>query len=146
MAHSIATKKSLLSKLEALYQITDLCTNIFFKVVISGVLRGSGRQYIGAIVNFIAYYIIGIPLAVVFGFKTDLGVFGIWIGMAIGNFTQVRLSTIFWCPFCYRAMYLVFLLQCLVFVLVLVFTNWQKESEKVFLTIKQNSHFRHFFH
>lgn len=39
--------------------------------------------------NFIAYYIIGIPLAIVFGFKTSLGVLGIWIGMAIGNFSQV---------------------------------------------------------
>ena len=58
--------------------------------MISGVLRGSGRQYIGAIVNFIAYYVIGIPLAVVLGYKANLSVFGIWIGMAIGNFAQVR--------------------------------------------------------
>ena len=60
--------------------------------MISGVLRGSGRQYIGAIVNFIAYYIIGIPLAVLLGFKTSLSIRGIWIGMAIGNFAQVATS------------------------------------------------------
>ena len=59
------------------------------QVVMGGVLRGSGRQYIGAIVNFIAYYIIGIPLAVVLGFKTTLGIIGIWIGMAIGNLLLV---------------------------------------------------------
>ena len=62
---------------------------VLFQVVISGILKGSGRQYIGAIVNFVAYYIIGIPLAVVIGFKTHLGVIGIWIGMTIGNFAQV---------------------------------------------------------
>ena len=57
--------------------------------MISGILKGSGRQYIGAIVNFFAYYVIGIPLAVVIGIKTNLGIIGIWIGMAIGNFAQV---------------------------------------------------------
>ena len=56
-----------------------------------GVLRGSGRQYIGAITNFIGYYIIGIPLGAVLGFKTTLGIIGIWIGMTIGNLLIVSL-------------------------------------------------------
>lgn len=59
------------------------------QAVIGGALRGSGRQYIGAIVNFIAYYIIGLPLGAVICFKADMGILGIWIGMSIGNFTQV---------------------------------------------------------
>lgn len=57
--------------------------------MISGALRGSGRQYIGAIVNFMAYYVIGLPLGVVFCYKVNLGLFGIWIGMMVGNLTQV---------------------------------------------------------
>ena len=65
------------------------CLTDTLQVVMGGVLRGSGRQYIGAIVNFIAYYIIGIPLAIVLGFKTTLGIIGIWIGMAIGNLLLV---------------------------------------------------------
>ena len=57
--------------------------------MIGGVLRGSGRQYIGAVVNFITYYVIGIPIGSVLGLKTDLGVLGLWVGMAIGNGIQV---------------------------------------------------------
>jgi MATE family multidrug resistance protein len=59
------------------------------QVVMGGVLRGSGRQYIGAVVNFIAYYVIGIPIGAVLGLKTNLGVIGLWSGMAIGNALQV---------------------------------------------------------
>ena len=44
---------------------------------------------IGAIVNFIAYYVIGLPVGAVIGFKTDLGVLGIWLGMLAGNVVQV---------------------------------------------------------
>ena len=45
---------------------------------------------LGAIVNFIAYFIIGLPLGIVLGFKTDLRLLGIWIGMLVGNVSQVR--------------------------------------------------------
>lgn len=50
---------------------------------------GAGQQYIGAIVSFVGYYIIGLPLGVVIGFKTDLGLFGIWIGMTVAVISQV---------------------------------------------------------
>lgn len=60
------------------------------QVVLSGMLRGSGRQYIGAMINFVAYYIIGIPIGVLLGFKADLKVIGLWSGMVIGNVMQVN--------------------------------------------------------
>ena len=53
-------------------------------------MKGSGRQYIGAVTSFVAYYIIGIPVGIVLGFKTDLGVIGLWAGMTIGNAVQVN--------------------------------------------------------
>lgn len=55
-------------------------------------MRGCGRQYVGAVVSFIAYYIIALPLGAAIGFKTELGLFGIWIGMLVGNVAQVSLS------------------------------------------------------
>jgi len=39
--------------------------------------------------NFISYYIIGIPIGVLLGFKTDLQLLGILIGMLIGNLVHV---------------------------------------------------------
>ncbi|VAH70916.1 unnamed protein product [Triticum turgidum subsp. durum] len=41
--------------------------------VLSGIVRGCGQQKIGAFVNFIAYYLVGIPAALVFTFKCHLG-------------------------------------------------------------------------
>jgi len=48
-----------------------------------GVLRGCGRQVLGAAYNFVAYYIIGLPLASVFAFVLDFGLQGLWGGVAI---------------------------------------------------------------
>ena len=41
--------------------------------------------------NFITYYVIGIPIGSVLCLKTDLGVMGLWVGMAIGNGIQVSM-------------------------------------------------------
>ena len=54
-------------------------------------LRGSGRQYIGTIMNFVGYYIIGLPLrlGITLAIKVKWGVHGLWIGMAAGNIAHV---------------------------------------------------------
>lgn len=53
--------------------------------------RGSGRQNIGAYVNLAAYYIFGIPTAVLLGFKLKMGGRGLWIGITVGSFAQALL-------------------------------------------------------
>ncbi|KAI9176356.1 hypothetical protein LWI28_001781 [Acer negundo] len=58
--------------------------------ILSGVAIGSGWQAIVAYVNIITYYFIGLPIGCVLGFKTSLGVAGIWWGMIVG----VSLQTI----------------------------------------------------
>ena len=70
------------------YSLWPLIYSIL-QVVIGGVLRGSGRQYIGAIMNFIGYYIIGLPLGITLAIKVKWGVLGLWIGMATGNIVHV---------------------------------------------------------
>ncbi|KAH7352975.1 hypothetical protein KP509_19G073200 [Ceratopteris richardii] len=50
--------------------------------VACGALRGSARQTVGALINFAAFYVIGIPLAILLGFKFKLGLLGLWIGLA----------------------------------------------------------------
>ena len=62
---------------------------IFPQVTIAGILRGSGRQYIGAIANFICYYAIGLPVGITLALKTDMGTIGLWTGLAAGNIVQV---------------------------------------------------------
>ncbi|KAL7748855.1 ethionine resistance protein [Sorochytrium milnesiophthora] len=50
--------------------------------VASGVLRGCGKQTIGAAVNLVAYYVVGMPLCIFFTFRLELGIAGIWWGLA----------------------------------------------------------------
>ncbi|XP_057571438.1 multidrug and toxin extrusion protein 2 isoform X1 [Hippopotamus amphibius kiboko] len=46
-----------------------------------GVLRGTGRQAFGAVVNAVMYYVVGLPLGIVLIFVVGLGVAGLWLGM-----------------------------------------------------------------
>ncbi|BFG14630.1 hypothetical protein CerSpe_009040 [Prunus speciosa] len=56
--------------------------------VLSGVIRGSGQQKIGAYVNLGAYYLMGIPTSVVLAFVLHLGGKGLWIGIIVALFSQ----------------------------------------------------------
>ncbi|XP_056412880.1 multidrug and toxin extrusion protein 2-like isoform X3 [Hyla sarda] len=51
--------------------------------VSSGVLRGIGRQKIGAIIFAIGYYILGLPVAVALMFAANQSIKGLWYGMIL---------------------------------------------------------------
>jgi len=51
---------------------------------LSGVLRGCGRQSLGAWVNLLGYWLIALPSGAFFAFYLHLGVLGLWIGMFTG--------------------------------------------------------------
>ncbi|KAJ6811146.1 protein DETOXIFICATION 12-like isoform X2 [Iris pallida] len=59
--------------------------------VLSGVARGCGWQNIGAYVNFGAFYLFGIPVAVVLGFLLHIRGKGLWIGILGGATLQTLL-------------------------------------------------------
>ncbi|KAM3936103.1 multidrug and toxin extrusion protein 2-like [Leptodactylus fuscus] len=63
-----------------------------------GVLRGMGRQRIGAITNVIGYYVIGLPLGISLMFLVKLGVIGFWTGMLC----PVVLQTCIYVPYILR--------------------------------------------
>ncbi|WOK99920.1 hypothetical protein Cni_G08632 [Canna indica] len=81
--------------------------------VLSGIARGSGWQHLGAYVNFGAFYLVGIPVAIVLGFPLHLGGKGLWIGIVCGSTTQ-----------------------SILLVLITSFTNWRHQAnmarERVF--------------
>ncbi|KAI5012114.1 hypothetical protein ZWY2020_024248 [Hordeum vulgare] len=62
--------------------------------VLSGVSRGCGWQHLGAYVNLGAFYLVGIPVALFFGFTMQLRGMGFWIGMIAGGATQVTLLSV----------------------------------------------------
>lgn len=61
----------------------------------SGVVRGCGQQAKGAGVNVVTYWCIGLPLAVLLAFPGQLGVAGLWGGLACTTTLQaVVMSTL----------------------------------------------------
>ncbi|XP_048137499.1 protein DETOXIFICATION 29-like isoform X2 [Rhodamnia argentea] len=56
--------------------------------VLSGVAVGAGWQAAVAYVNIACYYLFGVPLGLVFGYKLGWGVKGIWCGMLTGTVVQ----------------------------------------------------------
>ncbi|KAL5544900.1 hypothetical protein UlMin_008684 [Ulmus minor] len=57
--------------------------------VLSGTARGCGWQKIGAYVNLGSYYLVGIPLAIVFAFVLHTGGKGLWLGIICALIVQV---------------------------------------------------------
>ncbi|CDO70829.1 hypothetical protein BN946_scf184801.g21 [Trametes cinnabarina] len=53
-----------------------------------GVLRGQGRQHLGAFFNLIAYYVLALPMGITLAFhpKIHLGLQGLWIGQVVALF------------------------------------------------------------
>uniref|UniRef100_A0A8D0GUF7 Multidrug and toxin extrusion protein n=1 Tax=Sphenodon punctatus TaxID=8508 RepID=A0A8D0GUF7_SPHPU len=57
-----------------------------------GVLRGTGKQKVGAILNAIGYYVVGLPLIVVLLFVAGTGLIGLWLGMLVCAFIPASCS------------------------------------------------------
>ncbi|XP_008775553.2 protein DETOXIFICATION 18-like [Phoenix dactylifera] len=56
--------------------------------VLSGVSRGCGWQHLAAWTNLVAFYVIGMTLALLFGFKLGFYDKGLWMGLICGLFCQ----------------------------------------------------------
>ncbi|KAL9658889.1 hypothetical protein QQ045_018637 [Rhodiola kirilowii] len=75
--------------------------------ILSGIVRGCGKQKIGAFCNLAAYYFVGLPSAVILAFILHTGAKGLWLGLVIATFAQAL---------------------CLL--VVTIFTNFEKEADK----------------
>ncbi|KAE8077745.1 hypothetical protein FH972_016276 [Carpinus fangiana] len=93
------------SKLAFLLGVTMVLNSV--QPVISGVAIGGGWQALVAYINLGCYYIFGLPLGYLLGYKANLGVAGLWGGMICGT-----------------------ALQTLLLVIVLSRTNWNEEVEQ----------------
>ncbi|KAF8024079.1 hypothetical protein BT93_F1324 [Corymbia citriodora subsp. variegata] len=56
--------------------------------VLSGVARGCGWQHLAVYVNLATFFVMGVPIAVLLGFKLKLQVKGLWIGLICGLSSQ----------------------------------------------------------
>ncbi|KAB5545244.1 hypothetical protein DKX38_013356 [Salix brachista] len=87
-----ARVKELVKELTPLLAACVIINNV--QPALSGVAIGAGWQAAVAYVNIGCYYIFGIPLGLILGYKLQMGVQGIWIGMLTG--TVVQTGLLFW--------------------------------------------------
>lgn len=80
---------------EVRYMVEDLTPMLALCIVInnvqpvlSGVAVGAGWQALVAYVNIACYYLFGVPLGLILGYKLNFGVMGIWSGMLAGTILQ----------------------------------------------------------
>lgn len=53
--------------------------------VLQGILRGCGKQRVGFLAALVSYYAIGLPLGLHLTFTKELGLRGLWYGLALGS-------------------------------------------------------------
>ncbi|ETI53215.1 hypothetical protein L914_03653 [Phytophthora nicotianae] len=63
------------------YQMCDAVN-----AVMQGVLRGTGRLTLGAYINLVAYFVLGLPIGAYLAFGMEMGVEGMWLGLTVGIF------------------------------------------------------------
>ncbi|KAM5555552.1 protein DETOXIFICATION 35-like [Rosa sericea] len=100
------------SRLAILLSVTMVLNSV--QPVISGVAVGGGWQALVAYINLFCYYVVGLPLGFLLGYRTGLRVEGIWLGMIFGTFLQTLI------------------LSCIVYK-----TNWNKEVEQASIRMEK---------
>ncbi|CAA3020523.1 DETOXIFICATION 29-like [Olea europaea subsp. europaea] len=91
---------------EELTPLLGICITLTnFQYTLTGAAIGAGWQVPVACINVACYFLLGIPLGVLMGFKFKMGVKGLWCGMLLGLF-----------------------LQCSVLLCMLCVANWDKEA------------------
>uniref|UniRef100_A0AAR2J1I0 Multidrug and toxin extrusion protein n=1 Tax=Pygocentrus nattereri TaxID=42514 RepID=A0AAR2J1I0_PYGNA len=56
--------------------------------ITGGIVRGAGKQLLGAMCNIVGYYFVGFPLGVSLMFALDMGIIGLWSGFFVCVFLQ----------------------------------------------------------
>ncbi|KAL7616504.1 hypothetical protein Lser_V15G01065 [Lactuca serriola] len=96
---------SYLSSIMPILALSNFCDGI--QGVLSGIVRGCGWQKIGAFVNLGAYYLVGLPFAILWTFVFSYGGKGLWMGIIGGSG-----------------------IQALLFIYIVMHTNWDQEAKK----------------
>ncbi|KAK2815640.1 hypothetical protein Q5P01_026107 [Channa striata] len=65
--------------------------------VTGGVLRGTGKQFVGALCNLVGYYFIGFPIGVSLMFPANMGIVGLWTGLTVGVLMQSIFFVVYLC-------------------------------------------------
>ena len=77
---------SLIASLMPMLAAFHLCNSIASSL--GGILTGAGKQRSGAVGAIVAYFVVGVPVSYVCGYRLELGVVGLVIGRLAGKVRQ----------------------------------------------------------
>uniref|UniRef100_A0A4W4GQU5 Multidrug and toxin extrusion protein n=1 Tax=Electrophorus electricus TaxID=8005 RepID=A0A4W4GQU5_ELEEL len=78
--------------------------------ITGGIVRGAGKQLLGALCNIVGYYFVGFPIGVSLMFALNMGIIGLWTGLFV-------------CVF----------LQSVFFIIIICKLNWKNATQSSFL-------------
>ncbi|XP_070699532.1 multidrug and toxin extrusion protein 1-like [Pempheris klunzingeri] len=78
-----------------LYAFTHIADSL--AGVMGGIVRGTGKQKIGAVCNLVGFYFIGFPIGVSLMFPVKMGIVGLWSGFLICVLIQSTFFVVFLC-------------------------------------------------
>jgi len=67
-----------------IYLLAPFQVGVAINCTIQGIFKGTGRQDLGAKLNFLSYYVVGLPIGILLACLTFLGALGLWIGLTVG--------------------------------------------------------------
>ncbi|CAA2966615.1 DETOXIFICATION 19-like [Olea europaea subsp. europaea] len=76
------------SKMTPFLVVSILCD--FIQGILSGVARGCGWKHLAMCINLAKFYLVGMTIAAILGFKVKLYAKGLWIGLICGLSVQMR--------------------------------------------------------
>ena len=66
------------------------------QITATGALRGAGNTHAGLIVQIVGYWIIGLPIGYLFGFRLHYQAVGLWLGLCAGLIVAGITLTLIW--------------------------------------------------
>ncbi|XP_056910643.1 multidrug and toxin extrusion protein 1-like isoform X2 [Takifugu flavidus] len=91
--------KEILRRVEAVMKMYGLIHIAeAFAAVTGGIVRGAGKQTVGAVCNLVGFYVIGLPIGASLMFPVKMGIVGLWIGFLI----SVSVQAVFFTGFLYK--------------------------------------------
>ncbi|KAJ7997541.1 hypothetical protein DPEC_G00230080, partial [Dallia pectoralis] len=98
IAYVFTTEQDIVNRVADITLLYGFCHLLDAAVcLLSGIIRGAGKQKIGALLNLLGYYGIGLPIGISLMFATKMGIFGLWIGLFVCVAVQTLLFIVMLC-------------------------------------------------
>ncbi|XP_061658968.1 multidrug and toxin extrusion protein 1-like isoform X2 [Syngnathoides biaculeatus] len=103
IAYIFTTDKDIVARVAnvlKMYSVSHIADS--YSAVMGGIVRGAGKQAVGAGCSLVGYYMVGFPIGVSLMFPVNLGIFGLWSGFLVCVAFQSLFYTVYLCKLNWR--------------------------------------------